>query len=143
MKFGKSLQRTCFQFALGLAMFMLVTGAHSAEDNVGTPAASVDVGGRTYLRYCALCHGIGGTGLGPLSDALQKAPPDLTLLAQRNGGVFPVDRVKQIIENGGMASHGMMAMLAWGKVFNEELGREGRSELINSLAAYLEQLQEH
>ena len=95
------------------------------------------------MRYCALCHGLEGTGLGPLSDALQKTPPDLTLLAQRNGGVFPVDRVKQIIDSGGMASHGMMAMLAWGKVFNEELGREGRSELINSLAAYLEQLQEH
>ena len=88
MKFGKSLQSTCFQLAFGMAMFLPATGANSTEDNVGTPTASIDSGGRTYMRYCALCHGIDGTGLGPLSDALQKAPPDLTLLAQRNGGGF-------------------------------------------------------
>lgn len=143
MKLSQSQLRILMGMTLMVASALTTTGVRSAEESGKKPVAVVEAGGRTFMRYCALCHGLEGTGLGPLSDALQKTPPDLTLLAQRNGGVFPVERVKQIIENGGMASHGMMAMLAWGKVFNEELGKEGRTELIDSLAAYLEQIQEH
>ena len=100
-------------------------------------------GGQTFLRYCALCHGIDGAGLGPLSDALEKAPPDLTQISMRNGGTFPTEKIKGIIANGGMKSHGMMTMLAWGKVFNEEMGKDRQSQVINNLAAYIESLQGH
>lgn len=92
------------------------------------------------MRYCALCHGLDATGLGPLAESLQKAPPDLTKLAARNGGTFPDDKVKDIIEKGGPKGHGMMAMLAWGKVFNEELGTDSH-QVIDELAAYIKSLQ--
>lgn len=124
-----------------LAAFLvtLMAGSAIAEEKTAD-AAKAEAGVRTFLRYCALCHGIDGTGLGPLAESLQKAPPDLTKLAERNGGTFPQERVKEIIEKGGPKSHGMMAMLSWGKVFNEELGSDSH-KVIDELATYLQSLQ--
>jgi mono/diheme cytochrome c family protein len=123
-----------------IALLSMPAGA-VAEEKKAASEATLKAGGETFMRYCALCHGLDGTGLGPLSDALQKAPPDLTLISKRNGGTFPTEKIKNIIEHGGMASHGMMAMLAWGKVFNEEMGKDRQGEVINNLAAYLGSLQ--
>lgn len=35
------------------------------------------IGERDYVRYCALCHGLEGTGLGPLADAMKTAAANL------------------------------------------------------------------
>jgi hypothetical protein len=40
--------------------------------------------------------------------------PDLTTLAKRNGGVFPINRVFDTIEGEGIASHGSRDMPIWG-----------------------------
>jgi mono/diheme cytochrome c family protein len=128
----------------GLAMALVVGVLPiKAEESKGAPSQStIEHGGRTFLRYCALCHGLDGRGSGPLAEALAKTPPDLTRIAERNGGTYPKDKVAGIIERGGVVSHGMMAMLAWGKVFNEELGPAQQAEIIQSLTAYVEVLQE-
>lgn len=122
--------------AFAFAGITAISSARAQND-----AATIEAGGRTFMRYCALCHGLDGTGDGPLTESLQTAPPDLTLLAKRNEGKFPMERVKEIIERGGLKGHGMMAMLAWGKVFNEEMGSDSHA-VIDQLAAYLESLQE-
>ena len=75
--------------------------------------ATIEEGGRTFMRYCALCHGLDGTGSGPLTDSLQTPPPALTTISARNAGKFPEARVKEIIEKGGPKGHGMMARLGW------------------------------
>lgn len=116
------------------------TGLAEQPADASAISAQISAGGRTFLRYCALCHGIDATGSGPLADSLYKAPPDLTRLAERNGGSFPTAKVQEIIEKGGPKSHGMMAMLAWGKVFNDELGQDP-NKVIGELAAYIETLQ--
>jgi len=118
----------------GLACGSAIAAEKTAEEN------KIEAGGHTFVRYCALCHGIDGAGSGPLAESLQKTPPDLTRLAERNGGTFPTDKVKEIIEKGGPKSHGMMAMLAWGKVFNEDVGKDSH-KVIDELAAYIESLQ--
>ena len=46
-----------------------------------------------YMQRCATCHGAGGQGDGPMAPALVVQPVDLTALAARNGGTFPVVRV--------------------------------------------------
>lgn len=120
------------------AAFALSAAALPARAEPST--ADIEAGGRTFMRYCALCHGLDGTGYGPLTESLLTAPPDLTTLAVRNDGNFPEARVKEIIEKGGPKGHGMMAMLAWGKVFNEELGSDSH-KVIDDLSAYLEGLQ--
>ena len=58
-------------------------------------------GGDLFAFYCTTCHGRKGTGDGPVAAALKSPPPDLTLLARRNGGTFPRQRVEAFVTNGG------------------------------------------
>ncbi|MDP2084551.1 MAG: c-type cytochrome [Gemmobacter sp.] len=57
----------------------------------GTGAAPS--GRALYADYCAACHGDSGKGDGPAASGVSPRPADLTMLAARNGGVFPVVRV--------------------------------------------------
>ncbi len=72
-----------------------------------------DMGKREYEAKCAVCHGKDGKGAGPYADQLKRSPPDLTTLAQRNGGVFPVSRTYEAIEGAGKG-HGPRDMPVWG-----------------------------
>lgn len=121
-------------------MLTLLTAGPSFAAGKTPEEIQQDAGGRTFARYCALCHGIDATGGGPLAESLLVAPPNLTKLAADNGGSFPEVRVKEVIEKGGPKDHGMMAMLAWGKVFNEELGTDSH-KVIDDLTVYLKSLQ--
>lgn len=57
------------------------------------------VSGRAlYADYCASCHGDGGKGDGPAAAGLGKAPADLTTIAARNGGSFPMVKVMSTID---------------------------------------------
>ncbi|MGL4395535.1 MAG: c-type cytochrome [Hyphomicrobium sp.] len=124
-----------------LALALAITPALAGDNAASAEQTRIETGGRTFVRYCALCHGLAGNGLGPLSDSLQKPAPDLTTIAKRNGGVFPREKVAEIIEKGGIDSHGMMAMLAWGRVFNEELKPGEQADVIAAVTAYVEALQ--
>jgi len=74
-----------------------------------------DLGKREYQNNCASCHGTAGKGDGPMRPALLKPPTDLTMLAQRNGGVFPMERVQQVIDGrSDVKSHGAREMPVWG-----------------------------
>ena len=57
---------------------------------IGAGAAAVPDGAALYQSYCASCHGAGGQGDGPAAAGLSVPPADLTRLAQRNGGTFPM-----------------------------------------------------
>ncbi len=60
----------------------------------GTSGAGATVSGRAlYADYCAACHGPDGRGDGPAAAGLSARPADLTRLAARNGGQFPLVRV--------------------------------------------------
>jgi mono/diheme cytochrome c family protein len=63
----------------------------------GNPVLLPLDGAKTFRSYCAACHGIDGKGHGPVAGALRHAPPDLTLILQRNGGKFPADKVRTVI----------------------------------------------
>lgn len=57
------------------------------------------VAGRAlYDQYCLSCHGADGTGNGPAAEGLAKRPADLTRIAGRNGGTFPMVRVMSTID---------------------------------------------
>lgn len=73
----------------------------------------VDLGKREFESKCAVCHGKDGKGGGPYAEQLKRGPPDLTTLAQRNGGVFPVSRTYDNIEGAGKG-HGTRDMPVWG-----------------------------
>ncbi|WP_306006914.1 c-type cytochrome [Aquicoccus porphyridii] len=67
---------------------------------LGTVAAGQDAadGGLLYERHCATCHGLSGEGQGPMAGVLVIQPTDLTTLAARAGGAFPVLRVIRRID---------------------------------------------
>lgn len=55
-------------------------------------------GAALFQDNCALCHGAGGAGDGPLAAGLVPPPADLTRIAWRNEGVFPAARVLSTID---------------------------------------------
>lgn len=97
-----------------------------------------------YRAYCAVCHGKDGKGGGPMAKSLKVPPPDLTRLAVRNGGSFPMVRIQRIIsgEEPRPAGHGTREMPVWGPIFSQiawdqDLGRVR----VNNLARYIEGMQ--
>lgn len=78
--------------------------------------APADLGKREYNSNCANCHAENGKGGGPYVEFLKRSPPDLTVLAKNNGGVFPVSRVYATIEGAG-AAHGGRDMPIWGQQY--------------------------
>lgn len=64
-------------------------------------ASSLDAGstgGDLYQTHCLQCHGPGGKGDGPAAAALATAPADLTKVAARRDGVWPMLEVMAIID---------------------------------------------
>lgn len=112
--------------------------AHSALP----AAAEAPPGQETFVRYCAVCHGLDGRGAGPLADALKKTPPDLTQLAKNNGGKFPASRVADTIRDGAIPGHGRKTMLEWGKVFGGDKDRLEATAMVLDLSLYVEGLQQ-
>lgn len=119
---------------------------------LGLPAIAADdnlVGKELYDGYCAACHGAKGMGDGDMANVLTIPAPNLTQIAQRNGGEFPMLKVIHIIDGrSGMRAHGG-PMPLWGDVFSVdpndpslaytgEIMARGRAL---SLAEYLETLQ--
>jgi mono/diheme cytochrome c family protein len=75
-------------------------------------------GSELYARHCAACHGNDLTGSGPVPSPY-RAPPDLTTLARRHGGVFPDAYVSDVLKTGVMLpAHGPAEMPVWGTSFS-------------------------
>ncbi len=77
----------------------------------------IDLGQIEYQNQCAVCHGRDGKGNGPYVELLRRSPPDLTLMARRNGGVFPLSQVYEVIDGAG-AGHGGREMPIWGRAYS-------------------------
>jgi mono/diheme cytochrome c family protein len=88
-----------------------------------SPVAVVS-GAYSFRTYCASCHGVDGRGEGPLTDSLRFTPPDLTLIAKRNRGEFPMEKVVRIVDGRNpVKGHGGPDMPIWGDAFrNAETG---------------------
>jgi mono/diheme cytochrome c family protein len=88
-------------------------GATCAVSTAVLAQAKADVGKREFESKCATCHGLDGKGKGPYAEQLKHPLPDLTTMAKRNGGVFPVSRTYETIEGAGKG-HGTRDMPVWG-----------------------------
>ena len=82
---------------------------------------TTDLGKTEYYMKCAVCHGLSGKGEGSFGEVLKANMPDLTTIAKRNGGVFPVDRVKMAIDGRATPrAHGTSEMPIWGTRYSVE-----------------------
>jgi mono/diheme cytochrome c family protein len=101
-------------------------------------------GAALYQAYCAVCHGKDGKGDGPMAKSLKVKVPDLTTIAARHGGTFPLEQVQNIIsgEDAKPAGHGTRDMPVWGPIFSQIAWDQdlGRVRVYN-LAKYIEGLQ--
>ncbi|MGE5339140.1 MAG: c-type cytochrome [Gemmatimonadota bacterium] len=74
-----------------------------------------DLGKFEYESNCASCHGLSGKGDGGFAKWAGLRMPDLTRLSARNGGVFPAQRLYDVIDGRAMvAAHGDREMPIWG-----------------------------
>jgi mono/diheme cytochrome c family protein len=96
-----------------------------------------------YRAYCASCHGADAKGNGPVTPALNTTVPDLTTIAQRNGGVFPTLRMRKIISGDEViVAHGSREMPVWGPIFHRvEEDRDYGEVRLQRLTDYLQSLQ--
>jgi mono/diheme cytochrome c family protein len=77
----------------------IVAGALAGAGLVAACARpEVEVGRAAYAENCAVCHGAGGRGDGPVAARLARPPADLTRLAARNGGTFDAAAVMSAID---------------------------------------------
>jgi mono/diheme cytochrome c family protein len=84
-------------------------------------AGESDSGRQMYLQYCGSCHGTEGKGGGTVSRDLKVRVPDLTVLAKKNKGVYPLDKVMAAIDGRhAIRGHGDRNMPVWGETFQSE-----------------------
>ncbi len=126
------------------AFVLTALAAVPAQAQNQQDATAVAKGAIVYVRYCVSCHGKEARGDGPLAADLRVAVPDMTTLSSRNGGRFPEERVRRIIESGEvLRGHGTADMPAWGDAFRktEGTGASTPQEAIRNLTQYLRSLQ--
>jgi len=90
-----------------------------------------DLGKREYESNCAVCHGPAAKGDGPYMRFMNykaKGVSDLTLIAKRNGGAFPFQKVYETIDGTAeIEVHGPRDMPIWGNDYARK-AREGYPE---------------
>jgi hypothetical protein len=133
--------------SLVLGVCLALSAAPAAAEDLGRLQAHF--GDAVYQLYCAACHGQDGKGDGPAAPALRTRPADLTGLAKRNGGVFPIDRVTAAIDGRlDIDGHLDLPIPPLGHSFTNELKVKGTlleqliARRIAHIVAYLESLQE-
>ena len=122
---------------LGVAAFG--QASPGKEDEI--PLTRSFSGAEMYKTWCASCHGTQGKGDGPAAAALKNPPADLTQLAKKNGGKFPVEKVRNYIDGTKeVAAHGSREMPVWGS-FLRRLGEDSVTYRVVTLANYVASLQ--
>lgn len=81
-----------FSLTIASAAVLLVAACTPEE----MPQASD--GRALFMENCAVCHGVDAKGDGTMARAMAKPPANLTLIAVRNGDVFPRAKVMSTID---------------------------------------------
>lgn len=136
-----------------LRRLALFTGAVAASLTLVAPPAvgqptpqqiKARLAGRgLYVEHCASCHGTSARGNGPVAENLRRPPSDLTSFSRSNGGIFPSERLRHVIDGRGVGAHGSVEMPVWGSVFKATAGSEQAArDRIEAILSFLESIQE-
>jgi mono/diheme cytochrome c family protein len=131
------------KFRVAVLLLAMLPGTAMTLRGQTPPGLPLD-GAQLFSQYCAVCHGVRATGNGPMAAALKTKVPDLTMIAPRNGGTFPLDRVQTVISGDNLPglSHGTREMPVWGPVFSQDISDRDYGKLrAYNIAKYLESLQ--
>ena len=116
----------------GMILPLAMTQAVAEERD--TPLGQLE-----YESNCAVCHGVDGLGAGPYAELLTPPVPDLTAMQKNNGGVFPFERVYEVIDGRQeVKAHGPRDMPIWGDRYNKDaVELETMGEYAGDREAYL------
>jgi mono/diheme cytochrome c family protein len=107
-------RRPAFAALLALSFFAAAPAAFAADEK--------PIGANEYTISCGGCHGAAGDGKGDFASMLTVPPADLTALAKKNGGVFPLQQVYDIIDGRRtVRGHGVKDMPIWGVRYRVDL----------------------
>lgn len=142
------------KFIAMLAVLMMISRFAAAQETPAQSAPTVkhvpithtpsNSGKEMFSSYCAVCHGKDAKGNGPAASAMKTSPPDLTVLAKKNGGKYPAQHVAAVIRGEAtLPSHGSQDMPIWGPLFfSISQGHEAQvHQRITNLVTYVEELQ--
>lgn len=125
---------------LACATLLAVTACQADK----APAYS---GSELYTGNCANCHGVYADGMGPAAAAIAQHVPDLRQIAATNGGEYPRDLVRKIVDGRELiAAHRDDVMPKWGDEFQvaEGYSKDASARVdakIMALVDYLESVQ--
>ena len=107
--------------------------------------APAQSGKENYQHYCAACHGPDGKGKGTWNGT---EVPDLTRLSQENGGKFPVEEIRKVVDGRSQSRWHQRRrdMPYWGEIFEMEEGNPASKAKVEARIAaivdYIQGLQE-
>ena len=129
-----------------LMLLVIVAGIGVLRAEAQAPVArepqmqKTTVGSELFRFYCSNCHVYDAKGR-PATPAMRVPAPDLTSLAANNGGSFPRERVRAIIEQGS-GSHQSSGMPVWGAIFRALEPNDAMVRVrVDNLVTYVESLQ--
>lgn len=103
--------------------------AGCASQPVDTRSLKQLSGVELYQRLCSSCHGVQARGDGPVAPLIKIGVPDLTKLAQRDGGEFPAADVQRAIDGRfDRPAHGPRDMPVWGWQLYESTANDDQAE---------------
>jgi mono/diheme cytochrome c family protein len=133
-----------FAGMLSIGVFGFEQNSKKGEQVETTHLIDSIQGPALYKAYCAVCHGTELKGDGPMANFVRTRVPDLTQIETRNGGTFPLLRVRRIISGEEIlpTGHGTRDMPVWGPIFSQvawdmDLGRVRA----DNLARYIQEKQ--
>lgn len=133
--------------AAALILSTLVSGCSDRKgpgEVTTSSAAAQPTSMDLFVNDCAACHGVDGSGNGPLAAELKVAPTNLRLLKQSNGGRFPSRVVQHSIDGRAMPrSHGLPDMPVWGRQWIREGINDAEIQArVISITSYIASIQD-
>jgi mono/diheme cytochrome c family protein len=127
-----------------VGLLMAIAMAAPVVAGAQQPSAAAPDGHELFQSYCASCHGPTGEGNGPAAPALRKRPPNLTLYAIQNSGIFPAMKLRRVVDGRDVVAHGNSDMPVWGSAFRTSKGGADEDTVkarIDAIVRYLESIQ--
>jgi hypothetical protein len=123
----------------------VATQPRAAHDESIDP---VERGRIAFENFCASCHGLDGSGNGPVAEYLTVPLNDLRLLKTQHNGAFPFELVYETIDGrDDVRAHGTRVMPVWGNVWTEVDGspmpQEFIDQRINEIVEYVRSIQDN